>query len=35
MKELVSKQLGKGEVELIIKEEMRHITLLSNKLSGM
>lgn len=35
MKELVSKRLGKGEVELIIKEEMRHITLLSNKLSGM
>ena len=35
MKELVLKRSGKDQVELIIKEEMRHITLLSNRLSGI
>jgi rubrerythrin len=35
MKELVSNRLDKKSIELIIKEEMQHITLLSNKLSEM
>lgn len=35
MKDLVSDSLGKDKIDSIIKEEMGHIKLLSNKLSGL
>jgi rubrerythrin len=33
MRELVSPKLGKDRIDLIIREEIKHITVLSNKLS--
>lgn len=35
MKEMVSSQSGKGKVDAIIKEEMRHITMLSKELASL
>ena len=35
MKELVPESLGKGQIDNIIKEEMRHVNLLSRSLTGL
>ena len=35
MKELVPESLGKGKIDDIIKEEMRHVNLLSRSLTGL
>lgn len=34
MKELVSEKLGKGKIDNIIKEEMKHVRILSNNLTS-